>query len=126
MMARAFRLSDYEDTSLWYAGRGLSPVPLSCLPKTGMIEPGVCAIFLYKTDSQVGLIESLIVNPEASKEVTSEAIEECVRALEAQAQSLGLSTLICMTHIPGVKERAEKLGFSAERRRYQLLTKRIA
>lgn len=81
-------------------------VASSLLPKTGRIVPGKAAIFLYKTDSDVGFIENLICNKEVDKQSASEAIDACVTAIEKDAKTMGIKVLHCSTTIFEVAKRA--------------------
>lgn len=109
----------------WSSDRGLGPVPPNMLPKTGRIIPGVCAIFLYKTDSDIGFLENLISNPRADKKVASQGIDLCISAIEKDAKELGVALLWSTTCISGVVERAERLGFHVQKRVYKLILKGI-
>lgn len=95
------------------------------LPKIGRIVPGICALFLYQTDSCFGLLESLISNPQSDLSYRSQAIDLCVSALEKDAQSLGYRFLMCSTHVSAVADRALSLGYRVEPHNYKMITKRL-
>ncbi len=115
----------YEMLCQWAEKRHMAKPPLFLLPSTGRIVPGVAAAFLYKTDSRVGFIENLISNPDANPGVSSEAIDLCVLAIAEEARRLGFEFLWGSTFIPGVVERAKRLGFVARPERLTLITLRL-
>jgi hypothetical protein len=115
----------HECVCEWSAGHGLGEPPGHVLPDTGVVVEGVCALFLYLTNSSVGFCESLIVNPEASHEEINEAIPACFQELEKLAARHGVSILWATTFIPGVVERAKEQGFRVHPRSHKLITKRV-
>jgi hypothetical protein len=109
----------------WARGHGLPPAPVGSLPRTGRIIPGVCAAFVYRTDSNVGFIESLVSNPDCDYEKLGEAIKSVVAALEKDAARAGILYLVGSTFIPGIVERVKDMGFEIKPEKYKLFTKRV-
>lgn len=115
----------FEEIKDWSKDRGLGMVPKELLPKTGRIVPGVCAAFLYLTDSKVAFLENMISNPQTDKALASEALDLCVKAIEQDAKESGVSLIWSSTCIPQVMKRAESLGFQVQTRVYKLILKGI-
>lgn len=109
--ARPLDNNDHDAVRDWYRAWGMVPIPRAALPQTGRIVPGVCAGFLYLTNSCVGLIESYISNPEASKELLNEGLDEVTRSLIQLAQDNGVSVLKCESRLESVVSRAKRFGF---------------
>lgn len=102
---------DFSVLREWWRGWGMTPVPRELLPETGMIVPGVCAGFLYLTNSALGLIETYISNPEASKRLRDEGLDELTHALISLAKDHGVTLLRCDSKNLSVIERAKKFQF---------------
>jgi hypothetical protein len=114
----------YNQVCAWAISRKLKAPPSKLLPQTGRIVSGHAAVFLYRTDSQVGFIENLISNPDARS--ASDAIDLCLEAIEQDAQDLGVSLLWGSTYIPGVADRVRRRGFRVSNREYRLVTKELS
>lgn len=109
----------------WAKARGIAEPLRGLLPDMGRIVPGVAVVFLYRTDSKLGFIENLISNPVVKYPLASEAIEACIEAIQKDAIDEGITHLWGVTFIPGVADRAKKQGFSVQKERYKLVTKRL-
>lgn len=81
------------------------------LPQLGYIVPGKAAGFLYRTDSSLCWIESLVASKQLSKEERSEALDAIVMALARDARRLGFKTMMGLTQLEAVVQRALRLGF---------------
>lgn len=115
-----------EEVSSWAKVRGMGEPPADLLPPTGRIVPGVCAVFLYLTDSSVGFIENLISNPDAEPEAITEGISACVKSLEEDAKENHVRFMWGSSFIPGVAKRAKDLGFQVSRGKYILISKGLS
>ncbi len=82
------------------------------LPQTGYIVPGKAAGFLYRTDSSLAWVESLIASKEVPKEERSRALDAVVLALCREAKRLGFKTVLGSTQLEAVVKRAQRLGWS--------------
>jgi hypothetical protein len=63
MGTRPITFLDYPVLCEWWEAYGWPPAPQDHLPKTGLIIPGICAGFLYRTDSAFALLEFVVGNP---------------------------------------------------------------
>lgn len=57
---------DYSEIQGWFDARGRY-FDQECITEEGLIEPGVCAIWLYRNSSKVLYMDMFIANPEAPK-----------------------------------------------------------
>lgn len=101
---------DYWEIASWWKARGQHVPPPNALPSTGRIVPGVCAGFLYKTDSTLAFLEGFITNPEASLRERSKAFDVVFAALVDAAAGMGVKHLVGLSGHPGVGRRVRKLG----------------
>ena len=97
--------------SSWFEQWNIATNITDLLPKTGFIVDGVCAIFLYETNSKVCFIDGFISNKLASEEVKEKALDQVVLAAIDQAKADGFKKIVAQTRIAKVIERAEHFGF---------------
>ena len=109
---------------LWYTARGISVPPASALPKIGFIVDNIAAGFLYQTDSSVTLLEGFITNQDTTQAERDAGLDQIVKALMAEADTLGATTVLAMTQSQAIYNRACKFGFS-DIGAFQLLTKAL-
>jgi hypothetical protein len=87
-MVRQFTESDIEEVMGWFHSRKIEITP-DYFPKTGFIEPGVAAGFLYSTDSNWCIFECFIGNPNISSEERQKALREIVPVMIEKAKLMG-------------------------------------
>lgn len=110
----------FEQVLQWLRMRGESTSP-DRLPKTGYVVPGIAAGFLYRTDSSIAWIDSLVASKERTREERSEALDAIVQALRDEARRSGFSSLLGYTLYPVVVDRALRLGWEYVRGGYHLV-----
>jgi hypothetical protein len=104
---------DYKTLCEWWSGHeGWPAIPEVFLPKVGLIVDGLCAGFLYQTDSGFAWLEWVVGNPQADKEARSEALDLLVKELLRVAKELGFQAVFSAIKHPGLLERYEKFGFN--------------
>jgi len=101
----------YEEVCGWWKSHGWAPISLEALPTTGFIIPDVCAGFLYSTDSSMCVLEWVISNPKASKEVRSEGLDDLIDALLKKADSSGFKMVFTSVSHPKLMDRYSEFGF---------------
>jgi hypothetical protein len=101
----------FAEVLRWFQLFGETMVP-EALPQTGYIVPGVAAGFLYRTDSSVCWVESLVANKEVPKEERTRALDAIVIALCQDAKKLGFKLVLGSTQLDAVVKRAQRLGWS--------------
>ncbi len=110
----------FEQVLQWLRMRGESASP-EALPKTGYIVPGVAAGFLYRTDSSIAWIDSLVASKERTREERSQALDAIVEALRQEARRAGFKSILGYTLQPVVVDRALRLGWEYVRGGYHLV-----
>lgn len=124
-MGKRFIESDYKEIAHWFQAWGVTPPPIGILSDIGIIVPGVAAGFLYLTNSQMGIIDCLVSNPDASKEERNHAIHLIGERLLEMARSTDCIRVKCNTRIGSVMERAKQFGF-VETGEFTCLTKEMS
>jgi hypothetical protein len=118
----------YEMISGWWKSWGQDPVSTGMLPNTGVVVEDMACAFLYRTDSDVCLIENLVtkkVESEEEKQTRDEAIDWAVQALCSIASESGYKAICAFTAIPQVVERGKKLGFESKPKPLTFLSRRL-
>lgn len=106
---REYQDSDFEEIESWGKQWDTRYIK-SQLPPTGLIVPGLCAYFMYETNSSVCFLENLISNRSADKELVAKALEEIVPALFKMAKDKGYTVAYACTDNPEVIKRALRVG----------------
>lgn len=116
-------LSQIEE---WVKAHDIGFLLSNTLPKNGRIVPDVCALFIYKTDSDVGFIENMISNPKADKSEVSNGFDLCGDELEIDARKLGIKYLVGSSFLPAVADHAKRNGYIVRPESYKLLVKELS
>jgi hypothetical protein len=103
---RAYDPSDLAEVNAWHRARGMRELKPECVPRFGLIEPGLAAGFLYVTDSRIVFADGLVSNPEAPAKARGRAALAVARSLVALGRQTG-STVIAMT---ALREMDRRLG----------------
>lgn len=112
MALRKYFDHDYLPMCDWFIKRNLKPPTPVLLPKNGIIVQDVAAGFLILTDSNVGMLDFFITNPDQPKDVRLDALDNIAKVLTHTAQNLKLMSLICNTTFINIKELAQRQGFT--------------
>lgn len=102
---RRYEREDFNMIKEW------SSVPLTILPKTGLIVPNVAAGFLVSTDTNYCFLEPFIGNPKADKEERDIALFTIIDGLIDEAKRLGFDLVFGVLSHPKMIERGLKRGF---------------
>jgi len=108
-MIRRLLPEDLDELNRWYAAHGAGPVPGRTVPEFGLIVPDVAAGHLYRTDSDIALIDGLVTNPEASSATRHEALTGIVGGLLAEARRTGCARVLAFTKHDTIRRRAMDL-----------------
>lgn len=108
---RKYDVKDLDHINAWNSERKDPLFTPGDLPKNGMIEPDVAAGFLFKTDSEIAILENFVSNPNATPFDVSKAIDKIVEELEQTAKAFGYFKLAAFTHVRSIGSRLERLGF---------------
>ena len=108
---RAFKELDYHEFSEWFKARNLK-CPNKCfLPEMGLIEPGVAAGFMIKTDCKFGILDFFVSNPDADKEKSDKTLFLIADILINSAKRAGMLAIKADSNIFVIKDRLNKLNF---------------
>lgn len=84
-------VTHYETFLGWAEGHSFSALPLEALPTTGVVarigEKPVAMGFLYQTDSAIGWLEWIMVDPQVRGPARDEAINGVIDQICLRAES---------------------------------------
>lgn len=121
---RRYVPSDLSEINAWHRAWGVPELPSGSLPEFGLIEPGVAAGFLYRTDSGMALIEGLISNPRSGRDDRNAALDAIGDELVAEAERQGFRWLLAISRNQNVQARAVRHGFR-DSGKYAIMAKEI-
>ncbi len=101
----------YEMVAHWWVGHKWPVLPLAALPASGFVVPGVCAGFLYFTDSEIAILEWVVSNPKASTMEVGRGIKAIVEAAISTALNEGYSMIFSYVKSKGLQKLYERQGF---------------
>lgn len=107
-----FTSGHIEEVNEWRKKRGSASIDGSSFPENGLIIPGVAAVFIYLTDSDIAMIEGLISNPSAGIMERGRGIKRLVSAAHATASKLR-SKVVVIIENDGVSKLALGLGYKS-------------
>lgn len=111
-----------EEVQSWCRARGMKPLPEGWLSTVGFIVPGICCAWIYFTDSDICMIETLVSNPDSQASERSEAIHAVVGKLCKTAVEVGAKIIVASSRVDSVLEHAKSFGFTKiERPVYQIV-----
>jgi hypothetical protein len=108
--------TDYAIVKEWWVGHGWNAVPISVLPKLGIVanlDGGpVAAGWLYMDNSiGVSMMEWVVSNPGAKPKSVYRSIKAIVEFLKGQAKSFGYSVMLTTCKQESLARVYEKTGF---------------
>jgi hypothetical protein len=86
---------DQHEVTQWYKAHKWPTIDFSALPPTGLIVPGVCAGWLYLTDSPTAILEWVISNPKSTQR--DEGLNLLLKTLEGIARHKGYRNIFTGT-----------------------------
>lgn len=111
---RRYKKSDLKEVNQWRAAHQFPLLTHAELPKVGIIEPGVAAVFLYQCEGGLGWVEGLITNPAASSEARNLAFDAGWRMIAAEAKAAGVKKLIATPISFESAKRTVEAGFQIQ------------
>lgn len=124
-MIRQYTEQDIEDINHWYNLRGELRLPRDLFPEFGFVEPGVAAVFLYRTDAGFAFLENLITNPDAGLYPRIEAVKRVIDAGIEKAKALGVPRVLFLTEKSSVEAYMKRTFGFEFRKRYNLYQKEL-
>lgn len=111
MITRKYHQNDYKVICEWFKKRNI-PSPLAnYLPANGIICEKIACGFLYITDSNLGIIDGYISNPDSLKEERSKALDKITECLIFAAKFNGIMAIKIDSKLESIKLRAVKHKF---------------
>lgn len=111
MILRRYTSADHATLTEWWVAHKWEPIPQNYLPEFGLVIEGLCAGFLYKTDSAFAWLEFVVSNPASDKFKRNEALDLLIKSLLQEAARLGFSAVHTSSNHKGLIERYERQGF---------------
>lgn len=105
----------------WYEQWSMPCDELDMLPDSGLIIPKVCAVFLYKTNSSVCMIESLICNKDCNEEDRKAGLDVICNDILDLAKDCGFKKIISLVNNPKVIERISKLDYTISKDKFHIM-----
>ena len=108
----------YEMIASWWRAHEWPVIPREALPGFGLVmfdenNNGICAGFLYKTDSTFAILEWVVGNPVyLKKPERSEALDELIKGLIAHAKDYGYKLIFGYTKKDRLIKRYVDAGFT--------------
>lgn len=110
-----------EMITKWYKQWDMPIDDIIMLPPTGLIIPDVCAVFIYKTNSLICLIENLICNQECDLETRQQGLSIITNDILDMAKDCGFKKIISLVSNPKVIERITKLSYTISEEKFHIM-----
>lgn len=105
----------YKEICSWWLGHKWPCIPLESLSQTGMVAfidgRPICAVWLYKTDSNLCWMEWMISNPSSSKKEREIALPALISHCALKAMHLGFKHIFTSTRVQRYIKRLQLAGF---------------
>lgn len=101
MKTRDYTDADHRMLGMWWEMQGWATIPKEALPKTGVVvetddKTAICAGFLYKTDSNVCLLEFIVADPLSDTMERGQALDVLIEELVDRAKQMEFVTVFTM------------------------------
>lgn len=116
---------DLKLINKWYGDWSMSQVPEWFLPEIGYVVEGVCAAFMYKTDSKVAYMENVISNPDAPHELRALAVGMLGDQIFKKAKELGFKVVLGWTKNKSVSSVSGSRNMKISKFEYAVLVKML-
>lgn len=116
MKARLYTPDDYPMVCKWWESWGWPCIPEESLPSIGVViesdNTPVSAAWIYRTDSNMCLLEWFISSKETTKQQRKGSVEALIKASTEMAKSLGFSRVFCSVRNANLMKKLENSGFA--------------
>ncbi len=106
----------YEEIVSWWKNQKWDAIPLSHLPKVGIIvyhsDKPSWAAWIYKTDSAFCILDWIVANPEIRKNERTETFNYLIDISKEISKNLGFKTIFTVTRGESLINRLKKSSFS--------------
>lgn len=125
MNVRLFTEKDYPIVCSWWKDHQWPSIPLSFLPKTGIIVDDCAAGFLYCTDSKLCWLEFVVVDKSADKQRRRDALDLLISESIEIAKESGYMVMFSSVSHAGLIQRYKNHGFDVTDQNMTNLIKRL-
>lgn len=117
---------DFDEVSTWWVGYEKPVCPKELLPPIGFIIEGLCAAWLYRTDSPVVILEPMIGNPKADPTERAEAINALFECMIKCSKELGAQHILAVSSHPKLAAKGALHGFEEIARGQSLYHRKVS
>lgn len=117
------RKTDYPVLLEWWKAHKFPPPVEGFLPETGYIVDECAAGFLYLSNSPLAMLEWVVCDPKASKEVRGPAVDELISHICLAAKLAGSDAIFTTTVLPAFSHRLQRLNFTENDHKVTHLTR---
>lgn len=125
MEVKPFELQKhYEEVQKWFSSWDWPMIPIDSIPENGVIIEGVCAGFLYLTDSNIAIFDFIVSNREVKDEYRDKCLDLLVDKAIERAKTLGRDTLLTYTNLKALEDRLTRHGYKVAERGMAIMIRR--
>lgn len=123
MRTEKYQPDKHNDMLLvWYKQWGIPSDYIEMLPATGLVIEGVCALFIYETNSKMCFIEPFICNKKADKETREMGLDLVCQEVHQWAKDLGYKKMmIYSNHYKVINRAITKHNFTLSKNIFNVL-----
>jgi hypothetical protein len=116
MKIKVFTSEDYDTVMGWFKEWDWPTIPPESLPPGGFVmfdethPEGVCAAWVYFTDSNLAWLEWVVSNKKADKMTRKQGLDELVKACVDYAKMRGAKAVFSSCKNESLKDRYKRLG----------------
>lgn len=115
MDIKPFTMNDYETVGNWWKAQGWPVISPTSLSDTGFIvyenEVQILAGWVYKTNSDICLLEFIVANPEVRGEQRDQAFDLLFNVVSEYAKIFKFKSIFTSVENKGLMKRLEKNDF---------------
>lgn len=115
ILIREYTESDYDTAREWFLAWGWPVMGPTLFPNSGFVAEKdgvpVAMVWLYLTNSAWGVMEWLVRNPKADKEVARQALPLLVEKVKETSWGVGIEVIFTSVQHPNVIKLYKDLGF---------------
>ena len=113
MMPRPATPQEVALARTWLVLNGWTPMPDWAFSDLCFVVPGLCAVWLFTSNSKLFWVENLVANPLADKETRRAAMPALLSYVAEQAGELGAKAVMTSVRHPGAIRAYEADGYKS-------------
>ncbi len=110
---------------LWHEQWGHSLDIVESLPDSGLIIPNVCACFLYKTNSNMCMVENLISNKDCDEETRQIGLDIIFKDMLQLVKDNGFKKVLSLVNNPNVIKRCLDIEYTISNSKYHVMIRSL-